>query len=65
MPDKLHELYDEWKKTIPDNPDDFAVFQGGFTLSAIAMRARAQKLAQTLTGNDLINAIGSLPDIPE
>lgn len=64
MPDKLKELYDEWAKAHPDAVE-FAVFQAAYTMAAVSMRSRAQALAQKLKGNDLINAIGSLSDIPE
>jgi hypothetical protein len=64
MPDMLRKAYDEYRATMK-NPTDYQTFQIGYTRGAVAMRARAVKLAQTKTGNDLINAIGSLSDIPE
>lgn len=64
MPDKLQDLYQEWSKNNPDAVE-FAVFAAGFTAAAVSMRSRALSLAQKLKGNDLINAIGSLPDIEE
>lgn len=63
MPDKLTQLFDAWNKNSKD-VTQFGAFQAGFTTSAVSMRDRALKLAQTKTGNDLINAIGSLSDIP-
>jgi hypothetical protein len=63
MPDKLTQLFDEWNKNSKD-VTQFGAFAGGFTKGAVSMRERAIKLAQTKTGNDLINAIGSLSDIP-
>jgi hypothetical protein len=63
--DKLRQLYDAWSKSLiePMIPM-FQTFQGGFTAGAVSMRERALKLAQTKKGNELINAIGSLSDIP-
>jgi hypothetical protein len=75
MADKLTEAFDAWVAAHDDTPQEpFAIFQGGFTAAAGSMRERAQKLAQGQASrvsdkdrdlmNDLINAIGSLPDIP-
>jgi hypothetical protein len=64
MGDKLNELFVEWSKSAVA-PTDFQLFQGGFTFGAVSMRARAQELAQKKKGNELVNAIGSLPDIPD
>jgi len=71
MGDKLKELYTKWAET-EGNEDDagsFKTFQGGFTISAQSMRQRALALVQKANTkgqlNDLVNAIGSLSDIPE
>lgn len=79
MGDKLSDLFTEYcnevEKEHPGSIDNtFSVFQGGFTKSAQSMRQRAMELVQkanvsgsSLSGrlNDLVNAIGSLSDIPE
>jgi hypothetical protein len=69
--DKLNKLFQEWQEKNPSG-DLFQAFQGGLTAGAVSMRDRAQKIVQhtvEMKGypnvNEVINAIGSLPDIPE
>ena len=69
MDDKLHQAYEAWKKTVTD-PVEFQAFQGGFTAGAVSMRERAMKvttdvLANDWSGNEALNKIGGLSDIPE
>lgn len=68
MADKLVEAYEAWAAKVV-NPDVFEAFAGGFTASAVSMRARAMKILQDWKGitgvNEVINKIGALPDIPQ
>lgn len=74
MTDKLHDLFDEWKKkaaVASDSPILFNAFQGGFTAAAVSMRERAMKVVDDCRdpNNDAVlntvkNGIGSLSDIP-
>lgn len=73
MADKLTELYHA--EFPADDMGGFAYFQRGFSKSAQSMRQRAMDLVQKLAQkpsvlkqsdvNDVVNAIGSLADIPE
>lgn len=71
MADKLTDMY---QAEFPaDDMGGFVYFQRGFSKSAVSMRDRALKIVQDVAKgpvvnkkslNDIINAIGSLPDIP-
>ena len=68
MADKLKEMYDAFMNgRQPHELDSLQLFQGGVTAGAVSMRSRAQKAAQAgkKPDNSVINAIGSLPDIPQ
>lgn len=77
MPDKLHELFDDWALKPGANQELFSAFQGGFSTAAVSMRQRAMDAvdeAMKLNSknslimkalNDLKNKIGSLADIPQ
>ena len=80
MPDKLTEMYEAWRVKIPIGVTEFQAFQGGVTAGAVAMRERAMKVVKDSAPlvavapedvnvaelvNALINAIGSLSDIPQ
>ncbi len=71
MSDKLTEAYEAWKLTQHDTPTQFQVFQGGYTVGAVSMRERAMASMLELTkdrdftNDELINAIGALPDIAQ
>lgn len=66
MGDKLQDMYNAWK-TNAGNPDgtpltEFQAFQGGVTAGAVSMRERAMAVADS---NEVKDAIGQLPDIPQ
>ena len=64
MADKLTELFEAAQKANP-NVSDFVSFQTGFTQAAVSMRTRAVAECQkTKDINKVINAVGSLSDIP-
>ena len=80
MPDKLLEMYEKWIKANENPTTQFQAFQGGVTAGAVAMRERAMKVVKDSAllvavapedvnvaelVNALINAIGSLSDIPQ
>jgi len=76
MADKLQEKFESWYKEFTDKnvdePTPHQAFAGGFTASAVSMRDRAIvaiRAAFEVGGEDVlnnaINAVGSLPDIPE
>jgi len=64
MPDKMVEAYEEFMDANPE-AEPGQIFAAAWSQSAVSMRSRAVKIAQTHTDrNDVINGIGSLPDIP-
>ena len=69
MPDKLTEMYQDFQ-IKNKNATEFQAFQAGVTAGAVAMRERAMKAAREALDpsgdlNEVLNAIGSLSDIPQ
>lgn len=69
MADALTKIYDKYivdgNLAGKQEGVSLACFQAGFTAAAVSMRNRAIKAAQGKTDvNQIINAIGSLSDIP-
>lgn len=73
MPDKLTELFELWRESLPEGQRTlYGAFQAGLTSGAVSMRQRAMQVMQECPGswseeqvNQVVNMVGQLSDIPQ